>query len=105
MKGEVGVPTDLSTDMSEELTTDKNEEVVIASLPNSRYQRAIDRFIGEKAINIKKFTQIDFKLESASCFYNTKRHDLLGDLDKGYIAFHDSKNLRCDIFSFILQYC
>jgi hypothetical protein len=75
-----------------------NEEVLIGSFPNSRYQRAINEFIGEEAIDVTIFTQMTLKLDSASYFYNNKRHDLLGVFDKGYIAFHDSKNSRYDIF-------
>ncbi len=49
MKDHIRVHTDFAIDMS--------EEVVIASLPNVRYERAIDRFIGNEAIDINKFTQ------------------------------------------------
>ena len=76
-----------------------SEEAVVGLLPNFRYQRAIDPFIGENAINVCSFTQISLKLDSASCFYSKIRHDLCGVFDKGYFAFHDSKNSRYDIFS------
>ena len=86
MKEQDRIPTDL--------TTDFNEELVVGSLPNLRYQRAIKRFVGDKAIDVAKLTQISFELDASSYFYNDKRHDLADEIDKGYIAFNDLKNSR-----------
>ena len=86
MKEQDRIPTDLITDF--------NEELVVGSLPNLRYQRAIKRFVGEEAIDVAKLTQISFELDASSFFYNDKRHDMADEIDKGYIVFHDLKNSR-----------
>jgi len=86
MKEQDRIPTDL--------TTDFDEELVVGLLPNLRYQRAIKRFVGERAIDVVKLTQISFELDSSSFFYNDKRHDLADEIDKGYIAFYDFKSSR-----------
>ena len=86
MKEQDRVPADLTTDL--------DEEMVVGLLPNIRYQRAIKRFVSEKAIDVAKLTQISFELDASSYFYNDKRHDLADEIDKGYIAFNDLKNSR-----------
>ena len=86
MKDQDRVPTDLTTDL--------NEELVVGLLPNLRYQRAIKRFVGEEAIDVAKLTQISFELDASSFFYNDKRHDMADEIDKGYIVFHDLKYSR-----------
>ena len=96
MKDQNRVPTDLATDF--------DDEAVVGLLPNLRYQRAMNRFVGENAIDATKLTQICFELDLSSCFLNCKRHDLPQKIDKGYITFHDYKSSRYNILSFHLNY-
>ena len=90
--------------LTNDLATDFDEEAVMESFPNLLYERAVNRFVGNEAIDVTRLTQICFKLDPSSYFFSDKRHDLPDEIDKGYIAFHDYKCSRYDVLLFNIKY-